>query len=637
MRTEMKNGQFNELARYLFHEGTNFRAYRYFGAHLTEDGAVFRAWAPRAQTVSVVGDFNGWDSVSNPMHRVSDGVWELEISGLREFDAYKYAVMKPNGETVLKADPFAFHAETRPGNASKLYQIDGYEWHDAKWRKYMDKLDPYHAPMNIYEVHFGSWKRHDDGSFFSYRQLAEELVPYVKQMGYTHIELMPLTEYPFDGSWGYQVTGYFAATSRYGTPKDLMYFIDTCHQNGIGVLMDWVPAHFPKDAHGLYEFDGTCQFEYEDPLKREHPDWGTRIFDFGKNEVRSFLVSSVMFWMEYFHIDGIRVDAVASMLYLDYGKRDGEWRANRFGGNENLEAIEFLRILNSNVLREYPNVLMIAEESTAWPLVTQPPEIGGLGFNFKWNMGWMNDSLQYFSTDPVFRKHLHGKLTFGLTYAFSENYVLPLSHDEVVHGKCSLIGKQPGEYDGKFASLRAMLGYMMFHPGKKLSFMGNELGQFIEWNFAQELDWVLLDYEAHRKFREYVRALNQIYLSHASLWQQDDSWDGFTWLIPDDHENNVIAFIRTDKAGNQLLAVLNFAPVKRENYRIGVMNGGKYTRVFTSDAPEFGGTGCDEKTFVMSEKTPWNGQERSISVTVPPMSATLYRVPKKRGKKGTSC
>ncbi len=545
MRTGRKNRDNNDLAPYLFHEGTNYRAYRYLGAHFCEDGVCFRVWAPRAQMVSVVGDFNGWDHEACPMKRVTEqGVWEIVLQGLNEYDSYKYAIVRPDGTLVMKADPFGFHMETRPANASKLYRIDGYEWHDKKWQTYLKRHDPYHAPLNVYELHFGSWKKHENGDFYSYRQMADELIPYVKKMGYTHVELMPLTEYPFDGSWGYQVTGYFAATSRYGTPKDLMYFIDACHQNGIGVLMDWVPAHFPKDEHGLYEFDGTCQYEYEDPLKREHPDWGTRIFDYGKNEVRSFLISSAMFWLDYFHVDGIRVDAVASMLYLDYGKHHGQWRANQYGGHENLEAIDFLRTLNSNVLQTYPHALMIAEESTAWPLVTKPPEVGGLGFNFKWNMGWMNDSLRYFSTDPVFRKHSHHSLTFILTYAFSENYILPLSHDEVVHGKYSLIGKQPGDYEAKFASLRAMLGYMMLHPGKKLNFMGNEFGQFIEWNYQQGLDWMLLDYDAHKRYQAYVRALNEFYLTHSELWELDDSWDGFTWLSADDADHNVLSGCR---------------------------------------------------------------------------------------------
>jgi len=622
------------LAAYLFHEGTNFRAYRYLGAHFCKEGVIFRVWAPNAASVSVVGDFNGWDHEAAPMKRVTEqGVWETLVENAKEFDGYKFAIVRGDGSMVLKADPYAVHAETRPATASKLYRIDGYEWHDKKWLKAQAGKNPYKSPMNIYEVQLGSWKKHPDGSFYSYRQMAEDLVPYVKKMGYTHIEFLPLNEYPYDGSWGYQVTGYYAATSRYGTPKDLMYLVDVCHQNGIGVLLDWVPAHFPKDAHGLYEFDGTCLYEYSDPLKREHSDWGTRIFDYGRNEVRCFLVSSAMFWMEYFHLDGIRVDAVASMLYLDYGKQGGEWRPNQYGGNENLEAISFLQTLNSNVATEYPSALMIAEESTMWPLVTKPPYDGGLGFHFKWNMGWMNDSLRYFSTDPIFRKHHHGMITHILNYAFSENYILPLSHDEVVHGKCSLINKQPGDYDAKFASLRAMMAYMMFLPGKKLSFMGNEFGQFIEWNENRELDWLLLAYPAHQKHQEYIRALNQVYLSHSELWQKDDSEDGFTWLISDDYENNIFAFLRENDEGSRVMVVLNLAPVLRENYRIGIPATGLVKRVFTSDSEEFGGQNIASEIQIPIEEIGWNGKTHSVSITVPPMSATLFYVPNKTRKK----
>lgn len=623
----------NEAAK-LFHQRENFRVYEYLGAHFCEEGVVFRVWAPNAQAVSVVGDFNGWNPDANSMKRVTkQGVWELTLQNLNEYDAYKFAITKPDGEVILKADPYGFHMETRPGTASKLYRMDGYEWHDKKWLQAQARKNHYQSPMNIYELQIGSWKKHADGSFYSYRQLADDLIPYVKKMGYTHIEFLPLSEYPYDGSWGYQVTGYYAATSRYGVPKDLMYLVDMCHQNGIGVLLDWVPAHFPKDAHGLYEFDGTCLYEYDDPLKREHNDWGTRIFNYGKNEVRSFLISSAMFWMEYFHLDGIRVDAVASMLYLNYGRQDGEWRPNSKGGFENLEAISFLQALTSTVAQAYPHAVVIAEESTAWPLVTKPPHVGGLGFHFKWNMGWMNDSLRYFSTDPFFRKHQHDMLTHILSYAFSENYILPLSHDEVVHGKCSLINKQPGEYEQKFASLRAMLGYMMFLPGKKLNFMGNEFAQFIEWNYEQELDWLLLQYPAHQMFQEYVRSLNQTYLSTSELWQKDDSEKGFTWLIGDDCENNVFVFMRENKAGDRVMVVLNLAPVLREDYRIGLPMKGSVECIFTSDAREFGGQGILSDAPIPIEAIEWNGRKNSVSLTIPPMSATLFRVPNKTRKK----
>ncbi|MEG2377442.1 MAG: 1,4-alpha-glucan branching protein GlgB, partial [Clostridia bacterium] len=454
---------------------------------------------------------------------------------------------------------------------------------------------------------------------------------YVKQMGYTHIELLPIAEYPYDGSWGYQVTGYYAASSRYGTPHDLMYFIDTCHQMGVGVIVDWVAAHFPKDEAGLYEFDGTYQYEYADPLKREHADWGTRIFDYGKNEVRAFLISNAMFWVEYYHIDGIRVDAVASMLYLDYGKQNGEWRANEHGGRENLEAKSFLQELNTTVLNAHPNTIMIAEESTAWPLVTCPPYDGGLGFHFKWNMGWMNDTLEYFSTDPYFRSGCHNKLTFSLTYAFSESYILPLSHDEVVHGKRSLIEKQPGEYNQKFAGLRAMLGYTMMHPGKKLSFMGNEFGQFIEWDYENQLDWFLLSYDAHRKMHEYVRDLNAFYLANSQLWQIERDWSGFKWLQPDDSGNNIIAFCRKNKKGEVLIVVCNFSPVGRESYHVPVTSAGKYVRVFTSDDKQYGGDGAGDANELITIHEQTGEFKYSLPLTVPGMSVSVYRrAPKKR-------
>ena len=612
-----------EVPLYLFHQGNNARAYRFFGAHRSLDlsGAVFRVWAPNARAVSVVGSFNDWDKTANPCYRLSQGVWEAAVDELQPFAAYKFCIIGRDGRQRLKDDPYAFHAESYPGTASKYYPLTGcYAWEDAAWMKKRAARDIYASPMSIYEVHLSSWRRYPDGELFSYRKLAEELIPYAKDLGYTHLELMPVTEYPYGGSWGYQVTGYFAATSRYGEPKDLMYFIDKAHQAGLGVILDWVPAHFPRDAQGLAEFDGSPCYEYADPKKGEHKQWGTKVFDYGKNEVRSFLISSAMFWLDYFHADGLRVDAVASMLYLDYDRKAGEWSPNAKGGRENLEAVSFLQHLNQMVFRDYPGVVMAAEESTAWPLVTKPVHDGGLGFNFKWNMGWMNDSLRYFSLDPIHRKENQSALTFSFHYAFSENFILPISHDEVVHGKCSLLSKMPGDYHEKFAGLRSFLGYMFAHPGKKLLFMGQEFGQFIEWNYQQELDWLLLDYESHRQMQGFVKALNRFYKKCPALWEVDGSWEGFQWLAADDTKNSVIAFRRVGKAGKELVCVCNFTPVTREGYRIGVPQAGEWKIVFSTDDKKFGGNAvCRKKTYEAKEEEK-HGLPASLELTLPGLS-----------------
>ena len=627
-KTTKKHSE-NDVPLYLFHEGSNSNAYEYFGSHRkNKNNVVFRVWAPDAKNVRVTGDFNDWSETENPMKLLknSGGVWEAEIKNIKPYDMYKYCITAADGRTLMKCDPYGFHMETRPGTATKYYEIDDcYEWHDEKWVEARNGKNIYESPVNIYEIHAGSWKQYDDGNFYSYRALADSLVPYVKKMGYTHIEFMPLTEYPFDGSWGYQVTGYFAATSRYGEPKDLMYLVDKCHENGIGVILDWVPAHFPKDANGLYEFDGGPLYEYSDPRKGEHYGWGTRVFDFGKNEVRSFLMSSASFWLKKYHLDGIRIDAVASMLYLDYDRKDGEWVPNKNGGNENLEAVEFLQKLNENIFRDFPYAMMIAEESTSWPMVTKPVFSGGLGFNFKWNMGWMNDILRYFSLDGFFRKYNHDCITFSMFYAFSENFVLPISHDEVVHGKKSLIDKMPGSYDEKFAGVRAFLGYMMAHPGKKLMFMGQEFGQFIEWNYEKGLDWLLLDYPKHRALQNYFKKINEFYKANPAFWQIDYSWEGFSWISSDDKDNSVIAFRRIDEKGKEIIVVCNFTNVERCDYRIGIPKKGAYKIVFNSDDVDFGGEGKGNKGKLKTESINMHGFEQSISLDLPPMSAIYIK------------
>ena len=615
-----------------FLNGSSCDIYNYLGAHFEKGKTVFRVWAPNAQKVSVVGDFNSWEVGANECKCLEGGIWECFTDKLDIYTTYKFAVTTKSGEVKFKADPFAFHAETPPANASKLYDIKNYKWHDSEWQKYVSENPPYNNPMNIYEVHLGSWRKNPDGSYKDYVTVANELSEYVKDLGYTHIELMPIMEFPFDGSWGYQVSGYFAPTSRFGTPHGFMEFVDIMHSKGIGVILDWVPAHFPKDSFGLWNFDGTPLFEYADPKKGEHKEWGTAVFDYGKGEVISFLKSNAIFWIKNYHVDGLRVDAVASMLYLDYNRRDGEWIANKYGGHENLEAIEFLRNLNSAVFKENPNVLMIAEESTAWPMVTKPGYDGGLGFNFKWNMGWMNDMLRYMSLDPLFRKFNHDQLTFSFFYAFSENYILPLSHDEVVHGKCSLISKMPGYYDDKFSSLRAFFAYMMAHPGKKLLFMGQEFAQFIEWNYKTELDWMLLEYEKHSQMKDFVKTLNQKYKDTKSFWEVDTSWEGFNWISNDDNEQSVISFYRMDKDGNKTVVVCNFVPVERTDYRIGVPKAGSYRITLNTDDEKFGGFGTISEKSFKSEKIPMHGFDNSISMHLPPLSV-LYLEQKKAARK----
>ena len=615
-----------QLPVYLFHNGTNYKAYKFFGNHkINKDKFAFRVWAPNATAVSVVGDFNSWDNNANKCKLVAPGIWEATVKGVNIYDCYKYAVTSPTGVVHLKADPYAVHQETRPGTGSKVYELHNYSWGDEAWQKKKENQNILAQPINIYEVHFGSWKRHDDGNFLTYREMAEQLVPYVKDMGYTHIEMLPIMEYPYDGSWGYQVTGYFAATSRYGLPEDLMYFVDECHKAGIGVILDWVPAHFPKDAFGLYEFDGTCCYEYSDMKKGEHKEWGTRVFDYAKNEVKSFLISSAEYWIDEFHFDGIRVDAVASMLYLDYCRKDGEWTPNKNGGRENLEAVEFFKQLNSTILSNHPGSMMIAEESTAWPMITMPPDKGGLGFNFKWNMGWMNDMLRYTSMDPLFRKGNHNCITFSFFYAFSENFILPISHDEVVHGKASLLNKMPGEYDMKFDGMRLFLAYMMAHPGKKLLFMGSEFGQFIEWNYKQGLDWLLLDYDKHRQLQGFTRELNNFYNEHSELWEIDYSWEGFQWISSEDNCNSVIAFRRINSKGEEIIAVFNWTPNNFSSYKIGVPEKGTYKVLLDTSLAKYGGDKSRKDNAYKTKAQPIHGYEQNIDLKLHGLSALFLQ------------
>lgn len=618
---------------YLFHNGENAHAYDFFGSHKDtadgKSGVVFRVWAPHARTVSVVGDFNHWDRTKGYMNKISDGgIWELFIEGIKQYDNYKYSVESLDGLIKLKADPYGYHMETRPNTATKFFDIDGFKWTDDKYMRELSEKNLYDSAANIYEINIGSWRK-DGDKFYDYNRMADELIPYIKEMGYTHIELMPIGEYPFDGSWGYQQIGYYAPTSRFGTPFDFMSFVNKCHNADIGVIIDWVPAHFPKDAAGLYEFDGQSLYEYQDPLKREHKNWGTHVFDWGKPEVQSFLVSNANYWIEKYHVDGLRVDAVASMLYLDYDRRDGEWRPNNEGGNHNLEAVAFLQKLNAALFREHPKIMMIAEESTAWPMVTKPADIGGLGFNFKWNMGWMNDMLKYMSMDPLGRPYNHNLVTFSFYYAFSENYILPISHDEVVYGKCSMLDKMGGPREFRFNSLRTFLGYMAAHPGKKLMFMGQEFAQYKEWNFQTQLDWEVLEFEPHYKLHEYVKALNKFYKDTPALWECDTSWDGFHWIISDDSTNSVISFRRISRSGEEVIVVCNFQPVRHEVYEMGVPYYADYVEAFNSDDVKFGGGGITNGT-VAAKEEPMHNEQYRISVDLPPMSVMFFEIKNKR-------
>ena len=630
----MKTSALSEFDLYLFHQGTNYHAQEMLGAHFIERdgnrGIRFTVWAPNAKSVSVVGGFNDWDANAQPMQRVRDGeIWETFVEGLGEGEIYKYAIEPQwGGPRIMKADPYGFYAEKKPQTASRTYDMNHYEWKDAAWQEKKAHESSYERPMLTYEVHAGSWRRTLDGEYLSYRDMADQLISYVKEMHYTHIEFMPLCEHPYDGSWGYQATGYFAVTSRYGTPDDFRYLVDTAHANGIGIIMDWVPGHFCKDEQGLRHFDGKNLYESDNEQRAENWEWGTTNFDYGRTEVQSFLISNALFWFEEFHIDGLRIDAVANMLYLNYGRKDGEWQPNKYGDTGNLEAMEFLKKLNETIFKYHPQALMIAEESTSWPLISKPVYMGGMGFNYKWNMGWMNDMLDYVSLDPIYRKWNQDKLTFSLMYAFSENFVLPLSHDEVVHGKCSLISKMPGDYWQKFAGLRGFFGYWMAHPGKKLLFMGGEYGQFIEWNFDDSLDWHLVEqYPMHTKMLAYSRALNKFYVDNKALWQVDFDWNGFQWIDCNDTENSVVALVRrAEERSDFLVCVHNFTPEVRHGYRIGVPTKGTYVEVFNSDLEEFGGSGVVNAGDIASEDYPFHGRDQSIVITVPPLATVFYRL-----------
>ena len=639
----LQTSDFSEFDLYLFHQGTNYRAYEMLGAHLMtqegRQGVRFAVWAPHAKAVSVVGDFNAWDTRVHPLQRLQDGeIWAGFIPGVKEGDIYKYAIEPQwGGPPILKADPYGFYAEKKPQTASRVFDLTHYAWHDEVYQAKKKQQPSYGRPMLTYEVHAGSWRRTADGEYLSYRELADQLIAYAAKMHYTHIEFLPLCEHPFDGSWGYQITGFYAVTSRYGTPDDFRYLVDQAHQHGIAIIMDWVPGHFCKDDQGLRRFDGLNLYESDNPQLAENKGWGTLNFDYGRTEVQSFLISNALYWLEEFHIDGLRIDAVANMLYLDYGRKDGEWTPNKYGDTGNLEAIDFLQKLNEAVFKYQPQALMIAEESTSWPNISKPVYMGGLGFNYKWNMGWMNDMLAYMSLDPIYRKWNHDKITFSLMYAFSENFVLPLSHDEVVHGKCSLIGKMPGDYWQKFAGLRAFYAYWMSHPGKKLLFMGGEFGQFIEWKYDDELDWQLpQQYPMHEKMLHFSQELNQFYNENKPLWEVDFDWNGFQWIDCEDNEHSIISFLRkAENPDDYLVVICNFTPEVRQNYRVGVPEAGAYVEVFNSDDEAFGGSGVRNDGAIETQAVPWQDRGQSITLTLPPLATVYLRHQGAEGKNVT--
>lgn len=618
-------------AIYLFHEGNYKKSYEFFGSHLTKKGCTFRVWAPRADYVAVVGSFNNWDEAIHPMTCLPDsgGIWECQIPGVKKGDLYKYYISNPNGRKSYKADPYALKGETPPQTASLVWDISDYQWQDDDWCLKRGKKNIMKEPMNIYEMHLGSWKTHEDQTPYTYEELALELPGYLKEMGYTHVEFLPVMEHPFGGSWGYQLTGYFATTSRYGDPQGLMHLIDTLHQAGISVILDWVPGHMCKDAHGLAEFDGERLYDIKD-----HPEWGTAEFDFGRPQVKNFLISNAYFWFDKFHIDGLRVDGVASMLYLNYGLSGSDLK-NREGGDTDLEAIAFFKALNTAIFKDYPYAIMAAEESTSYPLVTMPVHEEGLGFNYKWDLGWMHDTLSYMETDPFVRSQFHDKLTFSMAYAFSENFILPLSHDEVVHGKASILDKMFGSYEMKFDQFRLLYAYMFFHPGKKLNFMGNEFAPFIEWRYDESLEWFMLDYEPHRLTKDYIQALNKLYLKEPALWQDDHDWTGFEWIDPDDRETSVLSFRRMgDNPDEDLVVVINFCPIERQDFRIGVPTDRTYRTVFNSDDKAFNGQGYTVKKTAKAQKMPWKNQPYSITLNIPPSTALVMKgiVPRVKAK-----
>ena len=628
------NYSFNEArpALEVFHTGDSVRAYDFLGAHLVnrndKNGVVFRVWAPTARSVSVAGDFNNWNNEANYMYNIGYGVWEVFVEGVKEFCTYKYCIESEYGDRLMKADPYAFHAQTRPGQASVVYDIESYSWNDSEWFNKRKENNISSSPMNIYEIHAGSWRKYPDGNFFNYQKLADELIPYLKEMHYTHVQLMPIMEYPYDGSWGFQTTGYYAPTSRYGTPSDFMAFVDKLHGEGIGVILDWVPSNFPTDDFGLARFDGSPLYESNDPKTSKRDSWGTCLFNYARFEVTSFLVSCAMFWLDKYHIDGLRIGALSSMLYLDYGKTEGEWEPNKFGGKENLDAVDFVKRLNTAVHMYHPDVMMFAEENTSWPKLTHKIEDGGLGFDFKWSMGWMNDMLHYMSLNPMWRPFNHDSLTFSFYYAFSEKFLLPISHDEVSHGKGSLIKQMPGKYDEQFAGVRAFITYMYAHPGKKLVFMGTEIGQFDEWNHEEAIQWDLLEFEKHKKLRTFFKELNKFYLDCKPLYELDTVWKGFDWIHHDDYTNSVIAFKRTDKNGDEIVSVCNFQPIRRDEYCIGVPKYGLYDEVFNSDEERFGGSGVVNGNNIKTEVMKIHGFDQGLSLTLPPLSVIYLRCAK---------